>query len=188
MITVKQYADERGISIQAVHQSMNGKQKKEKLKGHVYIKDGIKWLDDEAVVILDKDRRKSAYLIERAESSEEIEMLKQQVEQLLIKTATQADKISELSEWKADHAVAIAEANQQHLLLEEKLKQVEQLETSLDKSKNETKEAETKLLQEKQRVEQLQADLEQERNAKERYKAEVEAEKSKTFLQRLFNR
>lgn len=137
MITVKQYAEERGISIQAVHQSMNGKRKKEALQGHVHIKDGIKWLDEEAVVVLDKDRRKSAYLIEKAESSEEIEILKQQVEQLLIKTATQADKISELAEWKADHAVAIAEANQKQLLLEEQAEQIVHLHDSLSDAKNE---------------------------------------------------
>ena len=40
MITVKQYAEERGITIQAVHQSMQGKRKKDRLEGHVTVIDG----------------------------------------------------------------------------------------------------------------------------------------------------
>ena len=46
---------------------------------------------------------------------------------MLLKIAMQADKIAELSEWKSDHAVMIAEANNNKLLLEEKTKQFDEL-------------------------------------------------------------
>lgn len=175
MITVKQYAAERGISIQAVHQSMQGKKKKELLEGHVQVIEGVKWLDDEAVVILDKDRRKSQYLIEKAESSEEIEYLKQQIENLLIKTAAQADKISELAQWKADNAVAIAESNHKQLLLEEKTKEIGVLEGLLkdansdikhlqEEKESAVKAAEDKLYLAEQRADQLETKLKEEEN------------------------
>ena len=60
----------------------------------------------------------------------QIEALEEQVKQLLMKTAAQADRIAELSEWKAEKAVAIASAEQQKLLLEERTKRVEQLEST----------------------------------------------------------
>ena len=58
MTSVKQYAEERKITIQAVHQSMKGKRKQALLEGHVHMVNGVKWLDDEAVQILDEDRKK----------------------------------------------------------------------------------------------------------------------------------
>lgn len=117
MITVKQYADERHITIQAVHQSMNGKRKKDRLVGHIQVIDGVKWLDDEAVRILDEARNKSPIVWEKSDTSARLEELEQNERLLLAKVATQADKISELAQWKADNAVAIAEANQTRLML-----------------------------------------------------------------------
>ena len=118
MITVKQYAEERGITIQAVHQSMQGKRKKERLEGHVTVIDGIKWLDEEAVAILDESRNKSPVVYEKAEANQRIEELEENERIMLAKIAAQADRISELAEWKADHAVAIAGAAQTQLLLD----------------------------------------------------------------------
>ena len=105
MITVKQYAEDRNITIQAVHQSMKGKRKKGLLEGHVHLVDGIKWLDDEAVAILDKDRRKPPVIYERENANATIEQLRNDKELLLA-------KLAEVSEWKADNAMAIAEAEQ----------------------------------------------------------------------------
>ena len=111
MITVKQFADERGISIQAVHQAMNRKKNKEKLEGHVNVIDGVKWLDDEAVVILDESRNKVAVVIQREDTDERIRQLEEENRTLLIKVASQADKIAQLSEWKSDNALLIANAD-----------------------------------------------------------------------------
>lgn len=110
MITVKQYAEDRNITIQAVHQSMKGKRKKGLLEGHVHTVDGIKWLDDEAVIILDKDRRKPPVIFEREDANATIEQLRNEKEMLLT-------RLAEVSEWKAENAMAIAEANQTQLRL-----------------------------------------------------------------------
>lgn len=118
MITVKQYAEERGITIQAVHQSMQGKRKKDRLEGHVTVIDGVKWLDEEAVAILDESRNKSPVVYEKAEANQRIEELEENEKRLMAKIAAQADRIAVLADWKADHAVAIAGAAQTQLLLD----------------------------------------------------------------------
>lgn len=118
MITVKQYAEERSISIQAVHQSMKGKYKRDRLVGHVQVKDGVKWLDEEAVRILDEARNKSPIVWEKADTTERIEQLEREREQLLLKIAAQADKIAGMAEWKADKSLEIAAAEQTRLLLD----------------------------------------------------------------------
>ena len=118
MITVKQYAEERGITIQAVHQSMQGKRKKDRLEGHVTVIDGVKWLDEEAVAILDESRNKSPIVYEKAEANEIIKAMEENEKNYLRKIAEQADTIAAQAQWKADQAVAIAEATQNKLLLE----------------------------------------------------------------------
>lgn len=63
MISVKEYAKSRGVTIQAVHQQMSRKRNSEKLEGHVQIIDGVKFLDEEAEVILDESRKKTPVVI-----------------------------------------------------------------------------------------------------------------------------
>ena len=126
MITVKQYAEERGITIQAVHQSMQGKRKKDRLEGHVTVIDGVKWLDEEAVAILDESRNKSPIVYEKAEANQIIKDMEKNEKEYLRKIAEQADKIAAQAQWKADQAVAIAEATQNKLLLEGTKAELEQ--------------------------------------------------------------
>ena len=83
-----------------------------------------------------------------------------------MKTAAQADRIAELSEWKAEKAVAIAGAEQQKLLLEERTKRVEQLESTakealdkLQEAENAAREAEDKLRQAEERAQQLEEEM-----------------------------
>ena len=85
---------------------------------------------------------------------------------MLMKTAAQADRIAELSEWKAEKAVAIASAEQQKLLLEERTKRVEQLESTakealdkLQEAENAAREAEDKLRQAEERAQQLEEEM-----------------------------
>ena len=126
MITVKEYAKNVGKSQQAVYKQLNSKKNKIRLDGHIIKQNGTSYLDDEAVEILNESRQATVVLMEQ-EKDEEIERLKEEKENLLLKIAMQADKIAELSEWKSDHAVMIAEANNNKLLLEEKSKQYDEL-------------------------------------------------------------
>lgn len=186
MITVKQYAEERGITIQAVHQSMNGKRKKERLEGHVQVIDGVKWLDEEAVAILDEARNKSPIVWEKMDSNARIEELEQNEKVMLAKIAAQADQIAQLSQWKADNALAIAEAGQKQLLLESTRAELEQ-----------AKENEQQAIQEAAEARQAAARARQERDAVEAGKKavedenhllrqQVEAVKKMPFWQRIF--
>lgn len=156
MITVKQYADERGITIQAVHQSMAGKRKKDRLQGHVQVIDGIKWLDEEAVAILDESRNKSPVVYEKADANERIQELEREKEQMLLKIAAQADKISELAEWKANNALAIAEASQTQLLLDTTKAELDKAKLDLADQITEAAEARQEASEAAQRAEEAQ--------------------------------
>ena len=126
MIKIKEYAKNVGKTQQAVYKQLNSKKNKVRLDGHLIKENGTTYLDDEAVKILNESRQTTVVLIDQ-EKNEEIERLKEENRNLLLKIAMQADKIAELSEWKSDHAVMIAEANTNKLLLEEKSKQYDEL-------------------------------------------------------------
>ena len=168
MITVKQYADERRITIQAVHQSMNGKRKKERLEGHVKVIDGVKWLDEEAVAILDEARNKAPIVYEKADANERISELERERDNLLIKVAEQANRIAELSDWKAERAVAIAEADYNKKLLENAELRIDELKQEKAEAVKTVREFYAEQLETKEKlIEEYQA------------KADAEAKKSK---------
>ena len=116
MISIKDYAKLKGVSYEAVRKQV--KRYESDLEGHIHRQNRTQYLDDEAVVFLDCKRAENPIVIYEHSKDEQIDDLEDQVKQLLIKTAAQADKISELSEWKADHAVALASAEQTRLALE----------------------------------------------------------------------
>jgi len=125
VISLKDYAKQNNVSYEAVRQQVV--RYKNELADHI-IKDGRQqFLDDEAVAFLDAKRQKNPVAIIQMDKDETIDALWREKEDLLQKIAIQADKISELSAWKADNALAIAEANQRQLLLEEKTEQIEAL-------------------------------------------------------------
>ena len=118
MITVSQYAKERGITIQAVHQSMQGKRKKERLKGHVTVIDGVKQLDDEAVRILDEARNKSPIVYEKTDRDQIIKDMEENEKNYLRKIAAQADEIAAMAKKESQNAQLIAGATHTQLLLD----------------------------------------------------------------------
>ena len=115
VISLRDYADQRNITYEAVRQQVA--RYKVELEGHV-IKDGRqRFLDEEAVAILDGKRNKSPVTIIQQNKDEEIEVLRQQKEAFLLKIAAQADEIAELAKWKAEQAVLIAAAEQNKVAL-----------------------------------------------------------------------
>lgn len=158
MKLIKDYAKERGVTHQAVYQMIETH--KQELADYIVKQGRTRYLTTEAEKILDSYRNKSQIVLEKIESNEELERLKEENKNLLIKVAAQADKIADLSEWKSDHAVLIAEANQNKLLLEEKSKQINKIEDELHLEKN--------------RADQLEKQLYEEQN--------------KSFFARLFNK
>ena len=149
-VSLKAYAEQKRVSYEAVRQQVI--RYKKELGNHI-IRDGRQqFLDEEAVAFLDEKRQKNPVTVIQQDKNEQIEALEEQVKQLLMKTAAQADRIAELSEWKAEKAVDIAGAEQQKLLLEERTKRVEQLEST-------AREAEDKLRQAEKRTRQLEEEI-----------------------------
>ena len=117
IISLKDYAEQKNISYEAVRKQVV--RYKNELEGHV-IKDGRQqFLDDEAVAFLDGKREKNPIIVVQASKDERIKELEQENMNQLNKIAAQADKIAELSEWKAENALALAEANYNKALLDQ---------------------------------------------------------------------
>ena len=142
-VSLKDYAEQKRVSYEAVRQQVI--RYKKELGNHI-IRDGRQqFLDEEAVAFLDEKRQKNPVTVIQQDKNGQIEALEEQVKQLLMKTAAQADRIAELSEWKAEKAVAIASAEQQKLLLQE--------------AENAAREAEDKLRQAEERAQQLEEEM-----------------------------
>lgn len=151
MISIKDYAEQKGVTTQAVYKQLQTHSVE--LKGCIVKQGRTRYLTDEAVAILNQYRESSPQVIERTNDRELIEQLRMENKNLLIKIAAQADKIADLSDWKSEQALLIAEAGQKQLLLEERTKQLEELEQTI-------KEVNAKLQQAEQRADQLQREVE----------------------------
>ena len=121
MITVKEYADQNGVTAQSVYKRINSKKLKDRLKGHIAIEYGVKCLDDVAIEILNETKKVSTNtlsVVKNKENKEELEKLKEEnehlkdeliakqnkyenvLEQLLIAQKQIADKDKQLLEYQ----------------------------------------------------------------------------------------
>lgn len=155
MITIKQYADKWNISTQAVYAQLKTHQ--EELEGHIHKKDGsnARWLDEEAVAVLEKIRETNPTVIERDNSQEKIEELENNIKVLLTENATIANKLSEALEWKAEKAVEIAQSEMNQKLLTIREEQYEDEKKRADELEEENKKLREEL-QNKQKKSWLQ--------------------------------
>lgn len=80
LMTLKQFADDQGISYEAVRRAV--KRHGDKLTGHIIENDGIRYLDEEAVKILKERRRESPIVVQTMDQGEEIRELTAQIESL----------------------------------------------------------------------------------------------------------
>lgn len=192
VISLKDYAVQNNISYEAVRQQVV--RYKNDLAGHV-IRDGRQQLlDEEAVAFLDAKRQKNPVAIIQMDKDEQIEALEEQVNQLLVKTAAQADRISELAEWKADNALLIAGAEQSRLALQAAQEENDVLRRdyaqtveALDQARAEATQHRQKAVEATDRAKATQDALDVERGENAALRAKIEALESRTFLQRLFN-
>lgn len=198
VITLRDYAKQNNISYEAVRKQVV--RYADELGNHI-IKDGRQqFLDEEAVAFLDAKRQKNPVAIIQQDKDEQIEALRREKENLLQTIALQANQLSELNAWKADNAVAIAEANHRQQLIEAGEAKIKALEaqnadlsrenTDKDKTIEETKKTAQKALQE---LTEAHESFEEElRRANEAHARELEAEKQrripfKEFWHRLRN-
>lgn len=135
MKQIKDYASERGITTQAVYQLIDNH--KVELNEYIVKQGRTRFLLPEAEKILDSYRNKAQIVIEKQDRMDEIEQLKAENKNLLLKIATQADKIAMLAEEAKNNAVLIAEANANTKLLEDRTKELEEVKSNRDKAEAE---------------------------------------------------
>lgn len=134
MISIKDYAQENGVTYEAVRQQVV--RYKDELAGHIRKQGRTQYLDDVAVAILNDHRAQNPVVVYNKDAGEQLRNLQAQVDELvqnekvlLAKIAAQADQIAQLAQWKADNALAIAEAGQNKLLLESTTAALEKAKT-----------------------------------------------------------
>lgn len=96
MITLKEYAERENISYEAVRKQI--KKYGEELKGHIHVKDRTQYIDDKGVQILDDIRGSNKIIITDKAKNDELEQLKEENKNLLIKIASLQEKIIEKQE------------------------------------------------------------------------------------------
>lgn len=102
MITVSEYAEARGKTVQAVYKQMKGKRNAALLKGHVH--EGMvnnkktSLLDDEAVRILDEASHQSVQIITQTEEKARVDELLLEKERLESENKTLLLKVAALQE------------------------------------------------------------------------------------------
>ena len=187
MITVKEYAKQKGVSHQAVYKQLQTHA--EELDPHIVMNGRTRFLTDEAISILEKYRETNPQIIERTNDKELVEELENQIKLLLTRENELERKIAELSiELKdaykkdADNAKAIAEANQKQLLLEEKTKEIGILEGFI-------KDAKKELDQQQQEARERERKLQEHYNEEvKKLNEELSLERNKSWLKKLFGR
>ena len=91
MIAVKDYAERRGVSTQAIYKQL--KVHKEALDGHVLKENGKTMLDDYAVEYLNGNVKENPLILVDAELQEELERLRERETELLDKLDKKNDLI-----------------------------------------------------------------------------------------------
>ncbi len=98
LVTVKEYANNHGVTIQAVYQQINRKKNKKFIQEHIHKINGIKYLDEDAVKYLENQRVNTPAVIMQTDDRERVEQLENENKRLLQKIAELQDVIIEKSE------------------------------------------------------------------------------------------
>ena len=186
LITLKEYAARKSITYEAVRQQVI--RYKKELEGHIIREGRQQFLDEEAVAFLDARRLKNPIAIFHQNKDDAIKQLEEQVKLLLAKIADQADKLSELAEWKSKNALLIASAEQTQRALaasEAKMRSLEELANyQAEVAAKETRKAKQAFNEAQELREALQAVEDREKALREKYTALA----NRGFWDRLFNK
>jgi hypothetical protein len=160
-MTIKEYADKHGKSVQSVYKQMKSKENAKRLEGHIFLRKignkNVQVLDEVAISVLEEASTQAPHVIVQMEDKEQIARLQEENKELLVKL-TEVQK----SLLNAKEQSLLVE--QQKLLLEDKQKQLDELEAENEdlKGYNEWCDEELKkhgkyveeALQEKKQIEQ----------------------------------
>lgn len=102
MITIKEYAEQQGKSVQAVYKQIRAKENAVLLENHIFLQKvgnkTAKFLDDEAVEILNNASRQAPTVVLQNGKDELIETLQAEKEQLVNENKALLIKVAELQE------------------------------------------------------------------------------------------
>lgn len=144
MITIKDYAKQKGVSYEAIRKQI--KRYEEELEGHLVKQNRFLMLDDEAVQFLDSKRSENPVIVYEQNKDEELEQLRHENKVLLIQMNTVQDQLGKVQQ------KLIAEMNATKLLTQEKVQYLEY------KAQSEQKEVQLKDLARARDAAQTKAD------------------------------
>ncbi|MDD6288473.1 hypothetical protein [Acidaminococcus fermentans] len=117
MITIKDYAKQKGVSYEAIRKQI--KRYEDELEGHLVKQNRFLMLDDEAVRFLDGKRSENPVIVYEQNKDEELEQLRHENKVLLIQMNTVQDQLGKVQQ------KLIAEMNNTKLLTNEKVQYLE---------------------------------------------------------------
>lgn len=91
MITISEYAKQKGVSYEAINAQIH--RNKEYLKGHIVKKGRTRYLTDKAVTFLNEKRQDNPVIVQQVNIDEELENLRVENKNLLIKVAELQEKL-----------------------------------------------------------------------------------------------
>lgn len=142
MITVKEYADQNGVTAQSVYKRINSKKLKDRLKGHIVIEYGVKCLDDVAIEILNETKKVSTNtlsVVKNKENKEELEKLKEENERLKDELIAKQNKYENVLEQLLIAQKQIAEKDKQLLEYQNTEKETREPDKTEPENQNEEK-------------------------------------------------
>lgn len=142
MITVKEYADQNGVTAQSVYKRINSKKLKDRLKGHIAIEYGVKCLDDVAIEILNETKKVSTNtlsVVKNKENKEELEKLKEENERLKDELIHKQNKYENVLEQLLIAQKQIAEKDKQLLKYQNTEKETREPDKTEPENQNEEK-------------------------------------------------
>ncbi|WP_303814887.1 hypothetical protein [Acidaminococcus timonensis] len=117
MITIKDYAKQKGVSYEAIRKQI--KRYEDELEGHLVKQNRFLMLDDDAVRFLDSKRSENPVIVYEQNKDEELEQLRKENKVLLIQMNTVQDQLGKVQQ------KLIAEMNTTKLLTNEKVQYLE---------------------------------------------------------------
>lgn len=142
MITVKEYADQNGVTAQSVYKRINSKKIKDRLKGHIAIEYGVKCLDDVAIEILNETKKVSTNtlsVVKNKENKEELEKLKEENERLKDELIHKQNKYENVLEQLLIAQKQISEKDKQLLEYQDTEKETREPDKTEPENQNEEK-------------------------------------------------
>lgn len=123
MLSIKEYARVKGVTVQAVYKQLKTHEKE--LENHIETVKGIRYLDDFAVDYLNSKSDNSPAAVVSENKDLKIEELENTIKVLLEEKSKLETERSELYKWKAEQATLIAKAEAQQARIEESIKNAE---------------------------------------------------------------